>query len=152
MPRFVWNFTKINFLPAVFKLFYQHSIGKFLYTSWVSFQGAEVVNRKYSAIKMLLKNVQNSLEKTCARVSFLTMLQDVLKRDSCTGLLLLILWKFSIKQLCLAQPLQRFASGAAKFQATFRLLLFIDEVFQSSSEKKIKNMVFSYPPARPINA
>ena len=98
---------------------------------------------------MLLKNVQNSLEKTCARVSFLTMLQDVLKRDSCTGLLLLILWKFSIKQLCLAQPLQRFASGAAKFQATFRLLLFIDEVFQSSPEKKIKNMVFSYPPARP---
>ena len=94
MLGLVWNFTKINFLAAVFNLFYQHSIGKSLYTSWVTFQGAEAVTRKYSAIKIFLKNVQNSLENTCARVSFLTMLQDVLKRDSCTDLILLIFWKF----------------------------------------------------------
>ena len=43
---------------------------------------------------MFLKKFQNSMENTCARISFLTMLQDVLKGGSCKSLFLLMFWKF----------------------------------------------------------
>ena len=52
-----------------------------------------------SVKKVFLEISQNSQEKTCARVSFLIKLQSsdlqiFKKRNSDTGVFLLILWKF----------------------------------------------------------
>ena len=67
MPIQTWNFTKTNFFASVFKLFYQHSSGKYVYRQ--SHQGI-----KYNA-KALLEKVSkltvsefSSLVKRCRSI------------------------------------------------------------------------------------
>ena len=149
MPRQVWNLTKIIFFAAVFKLFYQLSVGKFLYTSWVTFQGAESVTWKLSAIKMFLKKIQNLLENTCARVFFLTMLQDVLKRDFSTGLSLLIFWKF-LRTATFCATSKKICFWRSSMSGHLQITAFHWLSFLIVSRKKLKIRYFLIsPPAHP---
>ena len=94
----VWNFIKINFFVAVFKLFYQHSSGKFCvtidrFTSFVYFLSIFSRSRssylqafcKKCVFKIFSESkgkhlCQSLLSNKVARVSFLIKLQDVFKR------------------------------------------------------------------------
>ena len=121
-----------------------------MYTSWKTFQEAKAVTQKHSAIKMFLKNFQNSIENICSRVSFLTMLQDIFKRGSRTGLFLLIFWKFlRTAMFCGTSTKICFSLEQLNFRLSSDYHFPLNKFSNSLQQKIFKNMVFSHSSARP---
>ena len=121
-----------------------------MYTSWKTFQETKAVTQKHSAIKMFLKNFQSSIENICSRVSFLTMLQDIFKRGSCTGLFLLIFWKFlRTAMFCGTSTKICFSLEQLNFRLSSDYHFPLNKFSNSLQQKIFKNMVFSHSSARP---
>ena len=121
-----------------------------MYTSWKTFQEAKAVTQKHSAIKMFLKNFQSSIENICSRVSFLTMLQDIFKRGSRTGLFLLIFWKFlRTAMFCGTSTKICFSLEQLNFRLSSDYHFPLNKFSNSLQQKIFKNMVFSHSSARP---
>ena len=121
-----------------------------MYTSWKTFQETKAVTQKHSAIKMFLKNFQSSIENICSRVSFLTMLQDIFKRGSRTGLFLLIFWKFlRTAMFCGTSTKICFSLEQLNFRLSSDYHFPLNKFSNSLQQKIFKNMVFSHSSARP---
>ena len=100
--------------------------------------------------KDVFKNFQNSIENICSRVSFLTMLQDIFKRGSRTGLFLLIFWKFlRTAMFCGTSTKICFSLEQLNFRLSSDYHFPLNKFSNSLQQKIFKNMVFSHSSARP---